>query len=123
MKLKNVLIVVNDIQKSKHFYKELFGLDTVLDGDANVILTEGLVLQDASVWKTCLNREVLFGNRAMELYFEETEIEAFVKKVEAYEESIVCVTPLTELGFGQKVLRICDPDGHLIEVRTPMAQM
>lgn len=41
MKLKNVLIVVNEIERSKRFYKELFGLDVVLDNNGNVILTEG----------------------------------------------------------------------------------
>ena len=46
MKLKNVLIVVKDIEKSKRFYKDLFGLDLVLDNGGNMILTEGLVLQD-----------------------------------------------------------------------------
>ena len=46
MKLKNVLIVVKDIEKSKQFYHDLFGLDVVLDNGGNVILTEGLVLQD-----------------------------------------------------------------------------
>ena len=46
MKLRNVLIVVKDIEKSKKFYHDLFGLDTILDNDGNVILTEGLVLQD-----------------------------------------------------------------------------
>ena len=49
MKLKNVLIVVNDMERSRRFYKELFGLDLVLDNDGNMILTEGLVLQDAAV--------------------------------------------------------------------------
>ena len=46
MKLRNVLIVVKDIEKSKKFYHDLFGLDTILDNDGNAILTEGLVLQD-----------------------------------------------------------------------------
>ena len=46
MKLKNVLIVVKDIEKSRQFYKDLFGLDLVLDNGGNMILTEGLVLQD-----------------------------------------------------------------------------
>ena len=46
MKLKNILIVVKDIEQSKRFYHDLFGLDVVLDNDGNVILTEGLVLQD-----------------------------------------------------------------------------
>lgn len=51
MKLKNILIVVKDIEKSKQFYHDLFGLDMILDNDGNMILTEGLVLQDAKIWK------------------------------------------------------------------------
>ena len=43
MKLRNVLIVVKDIEKSKKFYHDLFGLDVILDNEGNVILTEGLV--------------------------------------------------------------------------------
>ena len=49
MRLKNVLIVVKDIEKSIAFYKELFGLDVILDNDGNVIMTEGLVLQDKKI--------------------------------------------------------------------------
>lgn len=37
MKLKNVLIVVKDIEKSRQFYHDLFGLDVVLDNDGNLI--------------------------------------------------------------------------------------
>ena len=46
MKLKNVLIVVKDIERSRQFYHDLFGLELLLDNDGNMILTEGLVLQD-----------------------------------------------------------------------------
>lgn len=49
MKLKNILIVVNDIEVSKRFYKSLFGLDVVTDFGGNVILTEGLVLQERKI--------------------------------------------------------------------------
>ena len=34
MRLKNVLIVVKDIEKAKQFYHDLFGLETVLDRKA-----------------------------------------------------------------------------------------
>ena len=50
MRLKNILIAVDDIERSKQFYHDLFGLDTVLDNDGNMILTEGLVLQDKKIW-------------------------------------------------------------------------
>ena len=37
MKLKNVLIVTNDIERSRKFYHDLFGLDVILDNDGNLI--------------------------------------------------------------------------------------
>ena len=37
MKLKNVLIVVKDIERSKKFYRDLFGLEMVLDNDGGEI--------------------------------------------------------------------------------------
>ena len=37
MKLKNILIVAKDIEKSKQFYHDLFGPDEVLDNDGNAI--------------------------------------------------------------------------------------
>ena len=118
--MKNVLITVNDIEKSKKFYRDLFGLSVVLDQGGNVILTEGLVLQDAKIWKEFLRKDIVWKNHATELYFEETDIEAFVKKLEAYPEPIQYVNSLMEHSWGQKVVRFYDPDGNLIEVGTPM---
>ena len=120
MRLRNVLIVVKDIEKSKKFYKELFGLSVVLDQDGNVILTEGLVLQDAAIWNEFLKKDIIWENHATELYFEESDMDSFIKKLEIYPESIRFVTPLTEYSWGQKVVRLYDPDGNLIEVRTPV---
>ena len=120
MKLKNVLIVVNDLEKSKAFYKDLFGLDVVLDNDGNVILTEGLVLQDAAIWTGFLEKDVIPMNNAAELYFEEPDIESFAKKLESYQPPIRYVNRLMIHSWGQKVIRFYDPDGNLIEVSTPM---
>ena len=39
MKLKNILIVVKDIEKSRQFYRDLFGLDLIVDNNGNMILT------------------------------------------------------------------------------------
>ena len=79
MKLKNILIVTEDVERSKKFYKDLFGLEVVSDNDGNVILTEGLVLQDKNIWKSFLDREIIPENNASELYFEEKNIEAFAE--------------------------------------------
>ena len=120
MKLKNILIVVKDIEKSKKFYRDIFGLDVVLDQEGNVILTEGLVLQDKEIWKKFLGREIHAENNSCELYFEESNLDAFVEKLELLYPNISYVTKMTTHSWGQKVVRFYDLDGNLIEVSTPM---
>ena len=119
MRLKNILIVVNDIEQSIKFYRELFGLQVILDQDGNVIMTEGLVLQDAKIWKNFIQRELFPKNNMTELYFEEVDIEGFAKRLEESEFEIEYVNELMEHSWGQKVIRFYDPDGNLIEVGTP----
>ena len=119
MRLKNVLIVVKDIEKSRKFYHDLFGIDLVLDNDGNMILTEGLVFQDEKIWKSFLGRDILPQNNACELYFEEQDIEVFVEKLERLYPSIEYVNRLMTHSWGQRVIRFYDLDGYLIEVGTP----
>lgn len=120
MKLKNILIVVKDIEKSKQFYHDLFGLDMLLDNGGNMILTEGLVLQEEKIWRTFLEKDIIAKSNSCELYFEEQDIEAFVEKLEKMYPSIQYVNRLTTHSWGQKVIRFYDFDGNLIEVGTPM---
>lgn len=122
MKLRNILIVVKDIEKSKKFYHDLFGLDMLLDNDGNMILTEGLVLQDEAIWKQFLDRDVSYENNATELYFEERNIEEFVEKLERLYPDIKYVNKLMTHSWGQKIIRFYDLDGNLIEVGTPMGE-
>lgn len=120
MKLKNILIVVKDIEKSKKFYHDLFGIDLILDNDGNMILTEGLVLQDEKIWKSFLDRDIIPKSNSCELYFEEQNIESFVDKLEKLYPSIEYVNRLMTHSWGQRVIRFYDLDGNLIEVGTPM---
>ena len=120
MKLKNVLIVVKDIEKSRKFYHNLFDIDLVLDNDGNMILAEGLVLQDEKIWKSFLGKDVVPKSNSCELYFEEQDIESFVEKLERLYPDIEYVNSLMTHSWGQRVVRFYDLDGNLIEVGTPM---
>ena len=120
MKLKNILIVVKDIERSRQFYHDLFGLDLVLDNDGNMILTEGLVLQDEKIWREFLGKDVIPENNSCELYFEESDIEGFIRRLEMSYPDVRYVNRLMTHIWGQKVIRFYDPDGNLIEVGTPM---
>ena len=120
MRLKNILIVVKDIEKSKQFYHDLFGLDMVLDNGGNMILTEGLVLQDEKIWKNFLGKDIIPQNNSCELYFEEKDIDAFIEKLERLYPSVEYVNRLMTHSWGQRVIRFYDLDGNLIEVGTPV---
>ena len=120
MKLRNVLIVVKDMEKAKKFYHDLFGLDVILDNDGNVVLTEGLVLQQYDIWKQFLQKDIIPENNSSELYFEDENVEAFTEKLERLYPSTRYVNRLMTHGWGQKVIRFYDLDGNLIEVGEPV---
>ena len=123
MHLKNILITVSNIDRSIQFYHDLFGLMVVNNQGGNVIMTEGLVLQDEKIWNHFLNRDVQHKNHATELYFEERDIEGFIEKLKVSPYEIEYVNELVTHEWGQKVIRFYDLDGNLIEVGTPMETM
>ena len=120
MKLKNYLIVVKDIEKSRRFYEDLFGLEMLVDNDGNMVLSDGLALQEEKYWKVFLGKDIIPESNSYELYFEEADIEGFINKLESMYPEVKYVNRLMTHSWGQKVIRFYDPDGNLIEVGTPI---
>lgn len=114
MGLKNVLIAVADIEESKKFYKEIFGLYLIRDFGDNVMLSEGLVLQSKSTWHKVLKSDVSVGN-SFELFFEEYNFDEFVLSLKE-KEGVKLIGDIYENTWGRRCIRLLDPDGHLIEV-------
>lgn len=118
MKYISTLIAVKDLEKSKHFYYDVLGLDVISDFGANVTLTGGIALQTIDTWKDFIHKssaDIIFKNNASELYFEVDDIDAFVTKLATFKD-LVYVHPLFEHPWGQQVVRFYDPDQHIIEV-------
>lgn len=88
MRLKNISIVVEHIEKSKVFYHDLFDLIVVKEFRENVILTSGLVIQDKFQWKQLTNESTSVGN-ASELFFEESGFDAFLCKVQEHAAKVI----------------------------------
>jgi catechol 2,3-dioxygenase-like lactoylglutathione lyase family enzyme len=118
MKFKSPLLVVNDIEKSKKFYKDVLGLRVILDFGANITLTGGVSLQSKESWKEFIHKqdnEIIFKGNDAELYFEEDKYDTFIEKLSALE-FIEYVHPVIEHSWGQRVVRFYDLDKHIIEV-------
>lgn len=118
--LRNVLIVVDDMEKSVQFYRELFGLQVLLSQEGNVILSEGLVLQEAKLWQETIGDTTIPHNNMAELYFETSDMDMLIRKYESGEYSVNYLTKQMTTENGQKLVRFYDPSGNLIEVRTPV---
>lgn len=113
MKLKNYLIVVDDVEKSKAFYHEIFDLFVVRDFGENVMLSSGLVLQDKKIWEKLMGEPAVVGNMT-ELFFEEDSFDAFLEKIA--DKNIKIVSETVVNSWSKRCIRIADPDGHLIEI-------
>ena len=76
--------------------------------------------QEEKYWEQFTGRRVIPQSYQTELYFEEPEIDSFVKKLERLYPDIEYVNRLMTHSWGQRVVRFYDPDGNLIEVGTPV---
>jgi len=117
MKYQCPLMTVKNIEKSKEFYCNILGLAVIEDLGANVTLTGGIALQSLDTWKEFIHKkenEIVFGNNACELYFEEDNMDDFIEKLNYIE--IDYVHTLIEHSWGQRVVRFYDLDKHIIEV-------
>ena len=83
----------------------------ILDNDGNMILTEGLVLQEEKYWKEFLGRDIIPENNASELYSEERDIEGFVERLESYYPDVKYVNRLMTHSWGRRSYAFMTPTG------------
>jgi len=121
VKFEGTLLVVNDIEISKKFYKDMFDLDVIYDFGANATLTGGISLQTRSSWIQFTGigeKDVRYKGNDMELCFTGTDVDEFDKKVK--KNNVKYYQKMTEMPWGQRTVRIYDPDDHVIEVGEDM---
>ncbi len=116
MRLRNILLVVRDIEKSKQFYQDLFGMVITADFGGNVMLSAGLVLQEQKIWEQAIGSQVVYGKGDGELYFEEEDLDGFLELLEKHGIDREQDYDFYQRDWGQRLVRLRDPDGHLIEV-------
>ena len=99
----------------KWCYIKVLGLHVIMDFGANKTLTGGLALQTLETWNEFIGTDnVSFGSNSSEVYFEEDNFDNFADRLKKYD--VEYVHPIKEHSWGQRVVRIYDPDKHIIEV-------
>ncbi len=121
MQFKMVLLAVKSVERSKKFYGELFDQSVTLDLGKNVVFSGGFCIQEDFTLLAGLEPDlVLEKPNNMELYFEVDDFDAFICRLKAYDGIRYVHQPLKH-DWQQRVVRIYDPDWHIIEIGESMA--
>jgi lactoylglutathione lyase len=116
-KFHSVAIFVKDIEISKSFYKIVLDLDVEMDMGLNVILQNGITLWQIDpnhmIPKTIGLDKITKKGNGFELYFETDDINNITQRIKV--DQIPMVHELIEEQWGQRTIRIFDPDGNIIE--------
>jgi catechol 2,3-dioxygenase-like lactoylglutathione lyase family enzyme len=122
LKYLGVLIAVQDIAASRHFYEDCLGQKVVLDLGVNVGFEGGFAIHLKSHFQDLLGGgehfEALTKSHAGELYFETDELEAVEQRLTTAGAEFVHA--IREQPWGQRVMRLYDPDGHIVEIGETM---
>lgn len=119
MKYKSTLLSVKNMQRSLTFYKTVLGLRVVADFGANKMLSGGISLQTEASWKNFIDADdITYGGKSCELYFEEEDFDIFFGRLKEFD--VRYVHGVKEHAWGQRVIRIYDPDDYIIEIGESM---
>lgn len=120
MKFKLPLLAVQDVEVSKKFYNQLFNQEVVLDFGKNVTFNGGFAIQEDFAWLTDIDpTSVVRKSHNMELYFEVEDFDEFLLLLEKHKE-VKLVHPPKKHEWQQRVVRVYDPDFHMIEIGESM---
>ena len=117
------VIFVQDVPTSRKFYEGLLGQQVMMDHGLNVGYVGGFAL-----WQAEHAHQIIFGRPCQikrlghdncELYFETDQLDAMWTRLS--EANVQIVHPLVEQPWGQRVFRVYDPDGHVVELGEPMS--
>lgn len=120
MKYEGVCIAVKDVNLSKKFYQEIFGLEVYQDYGINVSFGGLSLQQEFDVIMGIPKDSMLRRAHNMELYFEEEAFDEFIAKLERRDDIRYIGGGVKEAGWGQRSVRFYDLDDHIIEVGEDM---
>ena len=115
------LIAVSDLEVSRKFYEEVLGQKVVLDLGWNLMFDGGFAIQLNFADIISIEKEtVMKKSHNFELYFEEDDFDAFINRLKKIDD-IEYVHQPKKHDWQQRVVRIYDPDKHIIEIGESMA--
>ncbi|HEX2954465.1 MAG TPA: VOC family protein [Bacillota bacterium] len=122
MKYVCSLIVVEDIERSRAFYEQILQQKVLVDFGANVSFEGGFAIHLKEHYEKLIGGlPPVFGSHSFELYFETDAIDEIERELK--KEGAEFLHNIEEQPWGQRVLRVYDPDRHIVDVGETMESL
>ncbi len=122
MRYASSLIAVSDLERSKRLYQEVLGQKITLDIGWNVNFANGFSIQLNFDQLVSFDKSTIkWESHNFELYFEEDDFDGLLERLKGL--NIEYVHPPRKYDWQQRVVRIYDPDRHIIEIGESMAMI
>lgn len=120
MKYKSVLLVVEDINKSRYLFETVFDQKIVADYGEDITF-EGFSIHQRKHFENLLNIKVNYKSNSCELYFECDNLDEISNIIK--DNNLEFVHDIIEQPWKQKAIRFYDYDNNLIEVGESFEKM
>jgi catechol 2,3-dioxygenase-like lactoylglutathione lyase family enzyme len=116
------VLLVEDIERSKHFYNIILGQEIIMDFGRNVVFKGGLAIWERDYALNLIFQEkakdTIVGASNFEVYFETENLYNLYKRL--VKEKVKVIHSIREHPWGQRAFRAYDPDNHMIEFAESM---
>ena len=126
MKIRHVstIVFVSDVARSTAFYRDVLGQPISEDHGTIVMFEHGFVIHDGvNLLEKAYKKPGAFaagpqGRDNIDIYFETDDLEGAFRAV--CDSGAEVIHPIETQPWGQRVFRLHDPDGHMVEIGDPM---
>ncbi|QED46352.1 VOC family protein [Cytobacillus dafuensis] len=124
LKMGYIILYVENLEKTKHFYGELLGLElknefgTYIEYNTGTTILSFNTREDVRELTGLPIPDGVRKEQTFEIGFVTEEVEVVVDKLR--EAGVKVLLEPVEKPWGQKVAYVEDPDGHYIEICSPI---
>jgi catechol 2,3-dioxygenase-like lactoylglutathione lyase family enzyme len=123
VKFSATVLFVKDIAASRKFYEDVLEMKVEMDFGANVGFEGGLAIWEKNyaennVYGRLLEENAYGKHASLEVYFETMDMDKIVSRLD--DAGVEKLHPVKEQPWGQRVIRVYDPDHYVIEIGEPM---
>lgn len=125
VKFAHIIVTSSDLKEARKFYCDCLGLKITNDFEVCFLVQDNyLMLHDSKAFSTNIFKveknqyQGMQGTGNINIYFESDDLEALFSKV--VEQGYKLIHPIELQPWNQKVFRVYDPDGHIVEIGAPL---